>query len=62
MNEKLKELLDYLQNNSIKTINNQVVSCYYFPNKTYVYQRKDDFVTIFGSSKKIYEIGQIEAK
>lgn len=62
MNDKLKELLDYLQNNSKNTINTQVISCYYFDKKTYIYQHKHDFVTIFGSGDKIYEISQIQNK
>jgi len=62
MSDKLRELLDYLQNNSKNTINTQVISCYYFPNKTYIYQHKHDFVTIFGSGEKIYEVGQIEER
>jgi len=62
MNEKLRELLDYLQNNSKNTINTQVISCYYLGNKTYIYQHKNDFVTIFGSGEKICEVGQIEER
>jgi len=62
MNEKLRELLDYLQNNSKNTINTQVISCYYLGNKVYIYQHKHDFVTIFGSGEKIYEVGQIEER
>lgn len=62
MNEKFQALLNYLQINSKGTIKTEVMSCYYFEDKTYIYQHKNDFVAIFGSSKKIYEIGQIEER